>query len=52
MSAYEMGCKGCTTFNPNGMRGGILTEVKEEDEVEEGAKACYIDPNTGKKECE
>lgn len=50
MDAYDGGCKGCTTFNPKGKRFGILNEVKEED-VEE-AKACYINPETGKKECE
>lgn len=47
MTAWKEGAKGCTTFNPNGKRFGILNEVKEE----EGAKACYIDPNTGNKEC-
>lgn len=48
MTAYKEGAKGCTTFNPNGKRFGILNEVKEEGE---GAKACYIDPKTGSKEC-
>lgn len=45
--SYDLGCKGCTTFNPKGKRFGILN-VKPEDE---GAKACYIDPETGQKEC-
>ena len=48
MTAWKEGAKGCTTFNPNGKRFGILNEVKEEDE---GVKACYIDPKTGNKEC-
>lgn len=48
MAAYKEGAKGCTTFNPNGKRFGILNEVKEDDE---SAKACYIDPKTGNKEC-
>jgi len=48
MDAFDMQCKGATTFNPKGKRFGILQEVKEE---EEGAKACYIDPLTGNKEC-
>lgn len=48
MDAYDMGCKGCTTFNPNGKRYGILTKVEDT----KGAEACYIDPNTGKKTCE
>jgi len=47
MRAWEMGCKGVTTFNPEGKRFGILNVPKEE----EVAKACYIDPNTGQKEC-
>ena len=50
MAAYDTGCKGCTTFNPRGKRFGILNEVEEEKD--EGAEACYIDPNTGKKTCE
>ena len=49
MTAYDTGCKGCTTFNPNGKRFGILNEVKEDDGE---AKACYIDPNTGTRTCE
>jgi len=49
MTAYETGCKGCTTFNPDGKRGGILNVPKDE---ESGAEACYIDPATGKKTCE
>jgi len=48
LDAYDLGCKGCTTFNPAGKRFGILNTVKEE----EGAEACYIDPATGKKTCE
>lgn len=47
--AWELGAKGCTTFNPSGKRFGILNEVKEE---EPKAEACYIDPATGKKSCE
>ncbi len=49
MRAYEGGAKGCTTFNKNGKRFGILKEVK--DEVEEGA-ACTFDPETGTRTCE
>jgi len=47
MNAWELGCKGVTTFNSGGKRFGILNAVKEE-----GAEACYIDPATGKKSCE
>jgi len=49
LRAWEDGAKGCTTFNPEGKRFGILNEVKEE---EPEAEACYIDPATGKKSCE
>lgn len=53
LRAWELGCKGATTFNPGGKRFGILNAVKEEPEEaeEEGAKACYIDPKTGVREC-
>lgn len=51
MDAWKAGCKGCTTFNPGGKRFGILNEIKEDDGEDE-AKACYIDPTTGKKSCD
>lgn len=46
MLAWRMGLKGCTTFNADGNRYGILI-----DKETEGAKACYINPETGAKEC-
>lgn len=49
MSAYDQGCRGCTTFRPDGKRFGVL--VKAEEEEMEGT-ACYIDLNTGLKTCE
>ena len=53
MKAWEMKCKGITTFNSGGKRFGILNEKVEEEveEVEETAVACFIDPSTGQKEC-
>jgi len=55
IKAFDMGCKGCTTFNPDGKRYGILNEVDEDHEAVKAdpveAQACYIDPNTGQKEC-
>ena len=45
-TAWKEGCKGITTFRASGKRYGILNEVKEEK-----AEACYIDPETGQKEC-
>jgi len=46
--AWELGCKGITTFRASGKRYGILNEVKEEKPK---AEACFIDPTTGQKEC-
>ena len=53
MKAWELGCKGATTFNKDGKRFGILNTTKEEEDKEdkEGA-ACYIDPTNGIKTCE
>ena len=50
--AWEDGCKGVTTFRAAGKRYGILNEVEEteSDETEE-VEACFIDPQTGQKEC-
>lgn len=48
IDAWKMGCKGCTTFNSGGKRYGILNA---EEPKEETAQACFINPNTGQKEC-
>lgn len=48
VKAWKLGCKGATTFNPDGKRYGILVEKKEEKPE---AEACFIDPTTGMKEC-
>ena len=47
MDAYEMGCKGCTTYRPNDVTGSVLTAT-EEGQIEEGG-ACELkfDENTG-----
>ena len=47
LQAWEGGAKGCTTFNANGKRFGILAERAESTE----SAACTIDPETGKKSC-
>ena len=49
VQAWERGCKGCTTFRVGGLRGGILEEKPEETEDE--ASSCFIDPQTGRREC-
>lgn len=57
VSAWKRGCKGVTTFNAGGKRMGILREAMEASEElsasdEEGSSACYVDPATGRRECE
>ena len=52
--AWKEGCKGITTFRAAGKRYGVLNEVEvEENETDETEKveACFIDPQTGQKEC-
>ena len=46
--AWKGGAKGITTFRAAGKRYGILNEVKEKPDAE----ACYIDPETGIKNCD
>jgi ribonucleoside-diphosphate reductase alpha chain len=48
--AYEGGAKGCSTFNANGKRAGIITADNNPEETE-GA-ACFVDPSTGVRSCE
>ena len=54
--AWEDGCKGVTTFRAAGKRYGILNEVEETEEdtteqTEDAVEACFIDPQTGQREC-
>lgn len=55
--AWERECKGCTTFNKDGKRMGILLGKEDKVEVEtlvpkeEDTQACFIDFNTGRREC-
>lgn len=65
VDAWKGGAKGCTTFRLSGKRFGILnttsektveTEKKNESTTEivseeNKAEACFIDPQTGQKEC-
>lgn len=43
--AWAFGAKGCTTFRNGGKREGILKEEEPE------ASSCFIDPETGRREC-
>ena len=49
MKAWKGKLKGVTTFRLDGKRYGILNKV-EPEAIEDGA-ACFIDPETGQKEC-
>lgn len=49
LRAWDGGAKGCTTFNINGKRMGILQKKQEADDP--GA-ACVYDPATGIRSCE
>ena len=60
VDAWKGGAKGCTTFRVSGKRFGIFNETMEEEEKvsnettdmeEEKAEACFIDPQTGIREC-
>ena len=52
-SAWEGGAKGCTTFNIDGKRMALLTGKTRGDapKADEPATACFIDPETGRREC-
>lgn len=45
--AWELGCKGLTTFNADGKRFGVI-QSRDEDRPQ----ACFVDPATGAKTCE
>lgn len=49
--AWQMGCKGLTTFRAAGKRAGILT-VREEELDKPVAQACVFDPTTGRRTCD
>jgi len=46
VQAWKAGCKGCTTFNSDGKKMGILLGKSEDKPW-----TCEIDPLTGQKEC-
>ncbi len=48
VDAWEGGAKGCTTFNTEGKRMGI---IKDADSANDG-ETCRIDATTGRRECE
>lgn len=48
---WEMGGKGCATYNSAGKRGGLIVAKEEDPEITEGA-SCERDPITGRTSCE
>jgi len=53
MKAWRAGAKGITTFQTGGKRAGVLVEKPKDDTPsEEPAQTCYIDPATGRRECQ
>lgn len=45
---WRGGGKGCTTFRLSGKRGGIMKDANSSED--EGA-ACYVNPETGQRDC-
>ena len=51
-SAWEMGCKGCATFNIDGKRGALLVAKDNGSDSNHEAVSCLIaDPSTGQRDC-
>jgi ribonucleoside-diphosphate reductase alpha chain len=54
MTSWQLGAKGCTTFNIDGKRMALLTAKPAEgdkDDMPTEGTACFIDPETGRREC-
>ena len=49
--AWQIDCNDVTTFNSAGECYRTLSEVKPENDNKLKAQACFIDPETGIKEC-
>ena len=47
IKAYDLGCKGCTTYRTNGKRNAVLVSADDDE-----GQACRIDPETGRRECD
>jgi ribonucleoside-diphosphate reductase alpha chain len=47
--AYDLGCKGCTTYRPNDVTGSVLSveQPVKEEELDDGACVLRYDENTG-----
>ncbi len=52
-SAWELGCKGITTYRADGKRGGVIvTRDEDTNTAQEEASSCTIDPESGRRSCE
>ena len=54
MDAWDMGCKGCTTYRPNDITGAVLTasdDATGSDDMSLEGGACVFDPATGTTTC-
>jgi ribonucleoside-diphosphate reductase alpha chain len=51
MLAYDLGCKGCTTYRPNAVTGSVLTVSDDATGADDAAQACVYDPETGERSC-
>lgn len=49
---WEMGGKGCSTYNASGQRGGLLTAKEEDPAIFDDGSSCERDPLTGRVSCE
>lgn len=51
ISAWQQGAKGCTTFNQDGKRLALLKAKPTQEKEPGGGEMCYIDFETGRREC-
>ena len=53
LSAWDMGCKGCTTYRPNDVTGSVLTVSESADsapQADTGAEVIYLSEPLGRPE--
>jgi ribonucleoside-diphosphate reductase alpha chain len=49
--AWELGCKGCATFNADGKRMALLVAKEEPLPDDEAVMCLIVDPATGQRDC-